>query len=247
MKLTNEQKQELRDKWNKEMSYLLENKHIDSDAYFNWWLSQIESLEPSMEGKKSGLDLDKLQDKLDKSLASETKESLTEWMNQNREGKKMSYAARIHPNASSNMEEKKTAEEFVNDKIGEKNWTHSAFSIYRNEICQWLNEYANQLKPIGEFNNLLFNKFIAECCEDYDEISPGKYLQGFKMSPKQVYDWFHENANQFKPVLPSEDKMLDKMHSKSDKITNHDHAYGYDLGFFQCYEWLRDQIEKQYK
>lgn len=48
MKLTDEQKQELKDKWLNEMAYTLENKHIDSSAYFDWWLSQIEQLEVEM-------------------------------------------------------------------------------------------------------------------------------------------------------------------------------------------------------
>jgi len=37
----------------------------------------------------------------------------------------------------------KTAKEFVNDKIGEANYT--PFLMHREELEEWLNEFANQI------------------------------------------------------------------------------------------------------
>lgn len=36
------------------------------------------------------------------------------------------------------------AEEFINEKLGDKNWTHSDFKTHRSEIEQWLEEFAQQ-------------------------------------------------------------------------------------------------------
>lgn len=33
------------------------------------------------------------------------------------------------------------AVEFVNEKLGDKNYTHSAYPILRNEMSEWLDEY----------------------------------------------------------------------------------------------------------
>jgi hypothetical protein len=37
-----------------------------------------------------------------------------------------------------------TASEFVNEKLGDKNYTHSKYPMYRSEIEEWLNEYHEQ-------------------------------------------------------------------------------------------------------
>jgi len=38
----------------------------------------------------------------------------------------------------------KTASEFVNEKLGDKNYTHSPYPMHREEIIAWLNEFASQ-------------------------------------------------------------------------------------------------------
>ena len=38
--------------------------------------------------------------------------------------------------------EKLTAKDFVNNKLGDKNCTHSPYPMYRDEMAEWLIEYA---------------------------------------------------------------------------------------------------------
>lgn len=53
-----------------------------------------------------------------------------------------------------------TAEEFVNGKLGDKNYTHSPFPMHRQVICEWLDEYALQIAE----------KAVAEVLEEYDTV-----------------------------------------------------------------------------
>jgi len=39
--------------------------------------------------------------------------------------------------------EPQSAKEFVNNKLGDKNYTHSPFTIYREEMAKWLEQYHN--------------------------------------------------------------------------------------------------------
>lgn len=36
------------------------------------------------------------------------------------------------------------AREFVNNKLGDKNYTHSPYCMHREEIAEWLQEYADE-------------------------------------------------------------------------------------------------------
>jgi len=54
------------------------------------------------------------------------------------------------------IEPTKSAEEFLNDKLGTKDYTHSPLSIYRKELAEWLNEYdQSQLPSEEEILNIL--------------------------------------------------------------------------------------------
>ena len=56
-----------------------------------------------------------------------------------------------------------TAEEFVNKKLGDKNYTHSKYSMFRKEIEEWLNEFAeHQVK-------LLATPAVSKCVEPVEE------------------------------------------------------------------------------
>jgi hypothetical protein len=53
----------------------------------------------------------------------------------------------------------KTADEFVNDKLGEGNNTHSPFLMHRKELADWLIEFANQKEePDKDCNNCKYEK-----------------------------------------------------------------------------------------
>ena len=52
-------------------------------------------------------------------------------------------------------------------------------------------------------------------------------------------------ASQFRqPVKwPSEAKMKEVKDKQASKITNAEHKFGYEIGFIQCFDWLREQVE----
>jgi hypothetical protein len=53
----------------------------------------------------------------------------------------------------------KTAAEFVNDKLGEGNHTHTPFLMHREEMIKWLYEFANQEEdPENDCNNCKYEK-----------------------------------------------------------------------------------------
>jgi len=57
----------------------------------------------------------------------------------------------------------KTASEFVNEKLGDKNYTHSPYPMHREEIIAWLKEFAS-LNPerVREVVISAFEDFYAE-------------------------------------------------------------------------------------
>ena len=60
------------------------------------------------------------------------------------------------PPSEAAIEPTKSAEEFLNDKLGTKDYTHSPLSIYRKELAEWLNEYdQSQLPSEEEILNIL--------------------------------------------------------------------------------------------
>jgi hypothetical protein len=60
-----------------------------------------------------------------------------------------------------------TAEEFVNKKLGDKNYTHSPYTMYRKEITEWLIKYASQTKQVERREEL--NGFIKEIKDEFKD------------------------------------------------------------------------------
>jgi hypothetical protein len=161
MKITDKQKQKLRDKWNKEMSYLLENKHIDSDAYFNWWLSQIESLEcPEIK----------------------TPAYFNWWLSQieSIECPEIKIPQELHDKY---FKEVKTAEEILKentdypDRYMNVPMVQNTFLVTPKEAIKSMHEYASQFKPV-----LPSDEEIGKFCRTEPLIHPrmrGEYLQNY--------------------------------------------------------------------
>jgi hypothetical protein len=61
----------------------------------------------------------------------------------------------------------KSAEIFVNNKLGDKNYTHSPYPMHREEIIQWLEEYRSQPnkdKITDKVYGFFYNPMIHESC-----------------------------------------------------------------------------------
>lgn len=57
------------------------------------------------------------------------------------------------------------ADKFVNDKLGDKNYTHSPYPMHRAEIAQWLDEYVQQcLHPHHILNPPNYELGFCEIC-----------------------------------------------------------------------------------
>ena len=56
------------------------------------------------------------------------------------------------------------ADKFVNDKLGENQWTHSPIPMYRKELSEWLDEYS-------QAENTALKERIKQLEEGVKEIS----------------------------------------------------------------------------
>lgn len=63
--------------------------------------------------------------------------------------------------------EKLTAKEFVNNKLGDKNYTHSAYPMYRDEIEEWIIEYVALTRNLS-LGNVMPCLSIKEMSIDFD-------------------------------------------------------------------------------
>ena len=64
----------------------------------------------------------------------------------------------------------KTASEFVNEKLGDKNYTHSPYPMHREEIIAWLKEFAS-LNPESVREVLKNHRY--DC--DFSKLNNGIY------------------------------------------------------------------------
>ena len=66
-----------------------------------------------------------------------------------------------------------TAQEFVNKKLGGKNYTHSKYPIYRAELENWLNEFAEQQVELLAPPAVSKNEVAGDCttCK-YNNVQP---------------------------------------------------------------------------
>lgn len=60
------------------------------------------------------------------------------------------------------------AEKFVNDKLGDKNYTHSPYPIHREELVQWLDEFTNQWHE--EFDLFKENQRLKDGLKEIQEL-----------------------------------------------------------------------------
>ena len=92
------------------------------------------------------------------------------------------------------------AEEFINNKLGDKNYTHSPYQIHRDELCEWLNEFNNINKNItftgvridngehvtGWFTKKKIGNLIVPVIEVYKEHDSGDYIQTYEVNIETV-------------------------------------------------------------
>jgi len=55
-----------------------------------------------------------------------------------------------------------TAKEFVNEKLGDKMYTHSPYPLFRNEIEGWLDEYWNWAIKAAAENAMIGTKTVFD-------------------------------------------------------------------------------------
>ena len=71
----------------------------------------------------------------------------------------------------------KTASEFVNEKLGDKNYTHSPYPMHREEIIAWLNEFASQNpERVREVLNDFKREFMMAQDADDMQVTFDKFI-----------------------------------------------------------------------
>ena len=110
------------------------------------------------------------------------------------------------------------AKEFVNNKLGDKNYTHSKYPMYREEIEKWLDEYCDQLGAQGvlaepvpywlteekiTMARAIWHSHI-EGSDDHMRVKAIRYLQresdaaGYKIGFKKAMELFKNFCNKQK-------------------------------------------------
>jgi len=136
----------------------------------------------------------------------------------------------------------KTAEKFVNEKLGDKNYTHSPYSMYRKEIIEWLEEYRSQSSGQTKSTENI-KDFVKKFMQSYepDTFIPNKYGQYVYRSENGASglnlvaffeDLLDEYAQSHQVEMPSDGNLARNLHNWSDT-----HLDG-DITLKDCYELI---------